>query len=206
MTRHLLLLSSLLGIVLAGRAAETAEGNDPRLRDALRNATLQLRAAETERTSLQSANTALLAEKKAAEEKFEILRKQTVSDRAAAEKSLTTLQAQIAARDAELAGLKAALAKSQSEHLQAAGLAAARETERAKLAADLVVLERTVADRTAKNLALFRVGSEILTRYENFTMGEALAAREPFVGATRTRLENLVQDYQDKLADQRVKP
>ena len=36
--------------------------------------------------------------------------------------------------------------------------------------------------------------------------GEALTAREPFVGVTRVKFENLIQDYQDKLADQKIKP
>jgi len=79
------------------------------------------------------------------------------------------------------------------------------ESERAKLALENTELQRLIADREAKNLALFRTGNEILTRYEKFSLGEALSAKEPFVGATRARLETLVQDYQDKLAAQRVR-
>ena len=82
----------------------------------------------------------------------------------------------------------------------------AKETERAKLAAEILVLKRKIDDREMKNLALFKLGNEILTRYQKFTLGEALAAREPFVGSTRAKLETLVQDYQDKLLDQRAKP
>ncbi len=188
------------------RAAEGPESGDARLREALRSVTLQLRAAETERASLQAAQTTLTAEKKAAEERFEVLRKQTVAERTATDQTLAGLKAQLGARDAELVQLKEALAQAQAAHQQAAALVKTREAERARLATDIVVLERKVADREAKNLALHRIGNEILTRYEKFGLGEVLAAREPFVGATRTRLENLVQDYQDKLADQRVKP
>ena len=64
----------------------------------------------------------------------------------------------------------------------------------------------TVADREAKNRELYRLANEILTRYEKFGLGDALAAREPFTGITRTKLENLVQDYSDKIADARVQP
>ena len=43
-------------------------------------------------------------------------------------------------------------------------------------------------------------------RLENFSYGTALAAREPFVGATRVKLENEVQGYKDKLLDPKLKP
>jgi hypothetical protein len=49
------------------------------------------------------------------------------------------------------------------------------------------------------------LGKEILERYEKFGLGTALTAREPFVGTTRVRLQNLVQEYSDKLSEQRIK-
>ena len=199
----LLTFALLSGGVL--RAAEAVD-NESKLREALRNSTLQLRTAEAERASLQTAQAALAEEKKTLADKFETLRKLTIADRAADEKTIATLKTQAAAQDAEIVRLKEALEKSDVTGKQAAALAAAKEAERAKLAAALVVLQRKVEDREAKNLALFKTGNEILTRYEKFSLGEALAAREPFVGTTRAKLENLVQDYQDKLLDQRAKP
>jgi hypothetical protein len=49
------------------------------------------------------------------------------------------------------------------------------------------------------------MGSEILTRYEKFGLGEAIGAKEPFTGLTRVKLQELVQDYKDKLLNQTVK-
>jgi len=37
-------------------------------------------------------------------------------------------------------------------------------------------------------------------------LGEAIGAKEPFVGTTRVKLETYVQDFQDKLTDQKIKP
>lgn len=187
-------------------AAEAADSNESKLREALKNATLQLRSAETERASAQSALAALGEEKKVLEAKFETLRKQTVADRAAGEKTIAALKGQATTQEAEIAKLKEALEKSDANGKQASVLAAAKEADRAKLAGDLIVLQRKVEDREAKNLALFKLGHEILTRYEKFSLGEALAAKEPFVGTTRAKLETLVQDYQDKLLEQRAKP
>ena len=85
-------------------------------------------------------------------------------------------------------------------------LANRTETERAKLAAQELQLQRTVDDRETKNLALYKLASEILTRYENFGLGDALLAKEPFIGVSRVKLQNLVQDYEGKLRDQVVVP
>ena len=80
------------------------------------------------------------------------------------------------------------------------------EAERARLAAEVPVLQRLVDDREAKNLALYKLGEDILDRYENFGLGDALGAKEPFIGVSRVKLQNLVQDYKDKLRDQVVIP
>jgi hypothetical protein len=68
------------------------------------------------------------------------------------------------------------------------------------------VLQRRVAYLETKNVQLFTLGNEILSRYENFSLGNAISAKEPFVGVTRVKLENLVQDYSDKLLDERATP
>ena len=195
-----------LALACAASAAEGVDANEAKLREALKNATLQLRFAETERATLQNSQAALMEEKKILEAKFETLRKETIAERAATDKSVAALKAEAAAQAAEISKLKEALEKSDGTGKQAAALAAAKEADRAKLAADIIVLQRKLEDRETKNLALFKVGNEILTRYEKFSLGEALAAREPFVGTTRAKLETLVQDYQDKLLDQRAKP
>ena len=59
-------------------------------------------------------------------------------------------------------------------------------------------------DRELKNLELYKTGREILTRYEKFGLGDAIGAKEPFVGLSRVKLENLVQDYKSKLLNQTV--
>ena len=205
MNRTLLVIISSLAIGTILHAAETPDG-DARLREALRNATLQFRSVEAERNNLQTTNAALTEEKRTLTDKFEILRKQTVTERAADEKTIGGLKAEASAREAEIGKLKEALEKSEATGKQAAALADGKEADRAKLADEIVMLRRKIDDRETKNLALFKLGNEILTRYEKFSLGEALAAREPFVGTTRAKLEILVQDYQDKLLDQRAKP
>ena len=97
----------------------------------------------------------------------------------------------------------AAWEKDDKEYVQ---LAKAKEEARAQLAAQVIVLQRTIDDRETKNLALYTLGNEILTRYEKFSLGDALGAKEPFTGLSRVKLQELVQDYKDKISDQRVIP
>jgi hypothetical protein len=80
----------------------------------------------------------------------------------------------------------------------------AAEKEREKLSVQMVLLQRLVADHETKNGELIKLANEILTRYEKFGIGDALTAREPFIGLTRVKIQNLVQDYQDKVSDQRI--
>jgi hypothetical protein len=101
----LIVLCSLFSV--SGFAAEAADaGGDARLREALRNAMLQLRASEAEKANLQAAQTAAAEEKKALTEKFETLRKQTVADRAATDKTIADLKAQLATQATETAAMK----------------------------------------------------------------------------------------------------
>jgi hypothetical protein len=63
-----------------------------------------------------------------------------------------------------------------------------------------------VADQRTKNAQMYQIGLEVLSRYERFGLGDALTVREPFIGVTRVKFENLIQDYSDKLADAKIKP
>jgi chromosome segregation ATPase len=79
------------------------------------------------------------------------------------------------------------------------------EAAREKLAAQAIMLQRLVDDRERKNLDLYNTAQEILTRYEQYGLGEALLAKEPFIGVTKVKLQELVQDYKDKLLSEKIK-
>lgn len=202
------LLSAGLLLVLGCLRLAAAEGGDgdARLRTALRDLTLQLRTAQGDLATAQAGQAALAAEKKDLQDKYESMRKQSVADRTAGEKTAATQAAQLEAFKAQVTKLTGELDAAKAEGAKSAQAAQATEAQRGKLAGEVADLKQRIADREAKNLALFLLGNEILNRYEDFSLGKALMAKEPFVGKTRTRLENLVQDYQDRLADQRVQP
>lgn len=186
--------------------AQQASPAEARLREQLKATMLQLRNAETERATLQAAQTERDQKIAKLEEQVAALTKQATEDKDAAEKAAIKLNEELASRTADLAKVSDLLAKSDAAGKKTAELARTREEQRAKLAAQNIQLQRTVADQRTKNAKMFETASEVLSRYEKFGLGTALTAREPFVGITRARLQSLVDEYDDKLSAQRIKP
>jgi len=198
--------------LLTGLAA-AAEAPDPsqKLREQLRSVMLQLRSAQTESANAQAAqaaaeqkNTELTSKLAELEKRDAALIKQANSDKTASDKAQGALTAKLADRDKRIVEFTEALGKWKAGYQQAAEVARTKEDERAKLAAEALVLKRTIADRETKNIALFNTAIEVLDRFEKYALGKALAAREPFIGTTRVKVENLVQGYKDKILDNRI--
>jgi chromosome segregation ATPase len=167
---------------------------------------LQLRDAQNQLATLQAAQAENDKEKKALSDQIATLTQHAKDDKEARDKTIADLNTKISDQEKQIAQLKDVLTKWKESQKQAVDLANAKEAARAKLAANNILLQRRIDDAETKNAQMFRLGNEILTRYEKFGLGDALTAREPFVGTTRIKFKNLVQDYQDKLVDQKIKP
>jgi len=190
----------------AGLRASDAPEGDVRLRETLRSTMLQLNDAQSQLATLQAAQAAQADERKTLSEQVAQLTKRSVEDQAARAKEIDTLKAKLADQQAETARLQQQLAqwKAGAEKTGAELRAAATQHDADRVR--VVTLERKVEDLSAKNAELFRIGSEILERYEKFSLGAQFLAREPFVGRARVELENQIQDYDDKLMDQKDNP
>lgn len=208
----------LFKTILLAAAALTAhlhaaEPADPsvKLREQLRGVLLQLRTAQTETANAQAAaaaseaaNKELTAKAETLTKRVETLTKDANTARVSNEQSIATLEAKLADREKRIVLLNEALEKWKDGYQKAAAVANDKEQQRATLAAETIVLKRTVADRETKNISLFNTANEILDRYENYALGKALAAREPFIGTTRVKVENQVQGYKDRILDNRI--
>jgi chromosome segregation ATPase len=198
----------------------TARGDDTvqsttesRLRDALRNTMLQLRDAQGQVAALQASqaqsdkdNADLKTKIDALTAQIASLTKQSADDKAVSDKAIADAKAQNSDLSAQIAKLNVALAAWEKDDKEYVELAKEKEAARAQLAVQAILLQRTIDDREIKNLQLYNLGNEILTRYEKFGLGDALGAKEPFTGIARVKLQELVQDYKDKISDQRVTP
>ena len=189
-------------------AAGLAQGPAPadqRLREQIKTLTMQLRSAEAERATLQAEKVSLNEKIGALQKQSEEITKRLAEKEKEAKEEGERLQAEIAAAKAENDGTKNLLVKADAFGKQSAELARKTEAERARLAGENLQLKRVVADQRVKNARMFAIGNEILSRYQNFGLGTAITAREPFVGITRARLEALAEDYSGQLAGQRIR-
>ncbi len=116
---------------------------------------------------------------------------QATSAKGAAEKNLEKSKQQIA----EIVGKFRELAANMRDV----------EADRAKLAKDMA--ERNSAfDKCAEdNLQLYEISGQVLDRYEHVNLYTKASATEPFTKLTRTRIENLVDEYRERAQQLRVK-
>lgn len=205
----------VLAVFTAGNilAADAPSAAEQKLRESVRALTLQLRASDNEKAVMQGTLTE--AEQKVADltEQLEKYKKQLIADKEASDKAVAEMEARIVTKDGEiltgeksLASWKKAHGEVKAAYEKAVVIGNAKEADRAKLAARVIVLDRQVSDQRTRNAALYKTGTDVLSRYEKFGLGTALTSREPFVGTTRVKFENLIQDYSDQLADQKIKP
>jgi chromosome segregation ATPase len=209
--RHFLpffaLLSALLTFGVPRAAADSSsDAAEARLRDTLRSTVLQLRDAQNQIATLQGAQADSDAKNKELADQLALLKKHSTDDKAMADNAIAGLTAKAADQGAEIEKLRKSLGNWKMACVQTATAASTLRAQCDKLSDENIVFQRRVDYLEAKNVALFNLGNEILGRYEDFSLGNALTAKEPFVGVTRTKLENLVQDYQDKLLDQKAAP
>ncbi len=191
---------------LAARAEEEVNPVEQKLREGLRNTTLQLREAQNQTAAAQAAQAESERKIKELEARVETLNKQAVADRNTSANMISDLKTQVQEQSAVNQAYLVALAKWKKSYTEVTTLAAKKEAERFKLEIKAAKLSQQVEDQKLKNIAMYKMGMEVLDRYEAFGLGDALLSREPFVGTTRVKFQNLIQIYADKLADQRIKP
>ncbi len=208
--RLLTLCAALLPAFSTVRADDASEA---KTRENLKNVTLQLRAAQAEKAALQAAQAELDAKNKTLETQVKEQGKrlaQLDTDLKKEKESAAEIQgrqgAEIKRLKEELAQHKVSLEKWQTSHATITEIVKKKENERAKLQIKSAEQERKLADCRVKNAELYTLATEILERYKRFGIGEALAAREPFTGNAKVKLQNIVQDYGEKLLKQTAKP
>ena len=207
---YILTISTLLSFAITARADEATEA---KLRENLRNVSLQLRTAQNEKAAMAVAQAEKDAQNKALDlrvkeqgKRIEELDGDLKKTKEKAQKIQEEQTAKITRMTDDLAKFKASLDKWQAAHTAIENIAKKKEAERVKFAAKAADFERRFADCRARNAELYKLGTEILERYRSFGIGEALSAREPFTGNAKVKLDNLIQDYGDKLLDQTAKP
>lgn len=190
--------------IAASLAASTitgarADSEADRLREALRGAITQQRALEDQRAALQAKLTEGESERARLKEQVGAAKaevKQVVKQN---REAVEEFNRRIAERDETLEKWKAA-------YEEAADVARAKDAERAKFEAQAAAYKANVKSCNAKNVELVKVGRDLLERYEAANFADLAVASEPLTGVRRVEIQNLLQDYNDKILDHKVKP
>lgn len=79
------------------------------------------------------------------------------------------------------------------------------ETDRDQLRAQVSTQERDLKTCVDRNAGLYLLNDEVLHHLENRGAWSSLTEKEPFIKISRTRLENLIDDYRYRVEELRVK-
>lgn len=200
-----MMLGLLLIAAVPSKAAEKADPAMLKMREAVKNSMIQLRDTNAKLATAQAAQAEAEDKVKELQGKLEELTKKSASEKKLANETIDDLRTKLA--NSEMMGnhLTESLTKWKQGYAKLADYAKATEGKRAEFASKCILLERRIADQQVRNAEMYRLANEVLDRYAQFGLGTAISAREPFVGVTKVKFQNLVQDYQNKLADQTIR-
>lgn len=176
-----------------------AQSETDRLREALRSATAQVRTLEDQRTALQ----AQIAEVTRARDAFKA---DVDSAKAAAKKADADYRVAVKEFNERLEERNQTLEKWKDAYTEAATVARTKDAERAKFEGESKNYKASTRACILKNKELVQVGRELLNLYEGVTFIDTAVASEPMIGVRRVQIQSLLQDYGDKVLNQKVDP
>lgn len=187
-------------LLLAAASASAADNKADREREQLKRLQQMQRKLEQEKSQLAQEKAALDGQLKETQEKLdETGRKaQSAAVRAAA------LGKELAGVKAEKEALSGKLAETEKKLAETSDALGKSETSGRQLSAGLQQKTQGLATCEAKNEKLHGYGTELLDRYEKKGCGDAMLQGEPFTQLKRVEIENLVEDYREKLDEQKL--
>ena len=175
-----------------------------RAKEMLRRAQDQLRQAQSDNAELQHAKTAAEQKLQDAQKMIEAAKSGSQAAERGARAKLQAakgiqddLGQKLTAKDARIA----ALDQKQSDM---AKQIAARDEEIAQARKALAQSTAATASCEDKNAKLYTYGQEMVERYRTKGVWSALSQKDPVLGLKEVDIENVVQEYQLKLAGERV--
>jgi len=204
MRAALLAASILLGFTLVPAHAD--DSAEQRLRDALKQSVAQMRQAQDAAGAAQAQVAQLQAELATAKSQLDAANAK-LSGGTAKPEAVKALQDQLSAAASENAQLRQSLQQFQGRVGQAQDFARQREAEAQTAQAGLVANTKALQTCKTANTKLIGVSEQVLNLWRDKSFLWMLRkSYEPLVGAAKVDLENLVQDYDDKIKDQEYVP
>jgi chromosome segregation ATPase len=169
----------------------------------------QLQQLASDRTAMEAENARLKKELEAVKKERDTLKDgQQIVERRAKDASAALAQssAQRQTTEQELTQLKAKTQELIAKFRET--VQSLREAETQNTANKQAVATRDHELQTCidRNLALYQLNTEVLTRLEKQGVFTRIAEAEPFTRIKRIQLENLIDDYKARAQDQRAGP
>ena len=197
-----------IGLVAGGSVHAQATATEERLRDQLRQTTVQLRDSQDAmadlKAQLERATAQLESQRTAAP---------SVAQTKSAGKAAAELRRAVDERDQRITDAQEHLLQSQKllgqwqqAYNQAAALAKARDADAKRFEAQLIDTNARVQACTNDNAELVSISNQILDRYQKKGVWSALRDDEPVTQIHRIRLQALAQDYHASIVDHTITP
>lgn len=211
-----LLALILVGLALLGNSAWADNKRNSREREALRRVQQQMQQLAQEKAMLEQQVSGFEQEKSALSgEKDALARKvQSAESRAAAEgRKRRSLEQELEAARKENQALQEQKADVEKRLLEmtAAQTDSARQLtvlqgEKKQTEAKLAMREKQIARCEDNNLKLYQYGRDLIKQCRDHSATDAILRLEPFTGIKRVGIENLLEEYRDKLDAQKFIP
>jgi chromosome segregation ATPase len=188
--------------------ARADDSPEDRLRTALRQSVEQMRAAQDQAAAAQAALTQAQNDRDAYKAKLDADEAKLAQlAGTAGPDQVKQMQADLQAATQQNAALQASLAKFQGAVTQAQDFARAQDHDRQIAQRGLAANTKALQTCKDANARLIDISEQVLHLYQDHSFIWVLRkSYEPFVGAAKVDLQNLVQDYDDKIHDQEYIP
>jgi chromosome segregation ATPase len=202
MNARLTSLCAIISLAIASQAH--AQSNEDRLRDALRQSVAQMRAAQDQAAQAQADLQKAQQDRATLQTQFDAATaKLSQAKPAAPPADLARLNDALSASRQQTASLQAALAKYQTAYQDLSAQAQAQDRQGQVLSHGLQGQTQALESCKAENRDLMKVAEDILHLYQSQDFrGLLIRSYEPLIGTAKVRLENMVQDYDDKIHNQ----
>jgi chromosome segregation ATPase len=172
----------------------------------------QMQQLASDRTSLQAENAKLKKELDDLRKDRDALKtaQQALTRRATSSelalKQQRAAQAQQISADRELTQTKSKMDQLIAKFRETLETMRTLEAEQNSTKQTLATREQALKVCAERNVALYQVNEEVLTRLEHQSAWARTAQGEPFIRIKRNQLENLVDDYKQRADSQKVTP
>lgn len=198
----------VFGLIVALAALSSAQAADDsknsREREMLRRAQEALRQSQTESAALAQSKSEAEQKLKDADAQLNVLRNSSKSEQAGLRAKLKAASDSEASLNTQLTAARQQLAELTAKQAETAKMLNERETLLKRVQSDLDSSHASGASCEAKNLKLYEYSQELARRYEQKGVWTAMRQKEPVTGIGAVGMDNLLQEYREKAASQRV--